>query len=83
VPETPKPQPKEPEKKLSFQERKEFQKLEKEIQDLEKEKSEIESALSGGRLSPDEVRDQSERYGELVQLLDEKTMIWLEMAERA
>jgi ATP-binding cassette subfamily F protein uup len=83
MPETPKPQAKEPEKKLSFQERKEFQKLEKEIQDLELEKSEIESALSGGTLSPDEVRDQSERYGELVQLLDEKTMVWLEMAERA
>jgi len=80
---TPAPKPKEEVKKLSFQERKEFQKLEKEINDLEKEKSEIEKALSGGKLSSDEVRDHSERYGELTQSLDEKTIIWLEMAERA
>lgn len=82
-PSTPKKKPNEEVKKLSFQERKDFQKLEKEIGDLEKEKSEIERALSGGKLSPNEVRDQSERYGELTQSLDEKTMKWLEMAERA
>ena len=80
---TPKPQHKEPENKLSFQERKEFQKLEKEISDLEKEKSEIEKALSEGKLAANEIRDQSKRYGELTQTLDEKSMIWLDMAERA
>lgn len=79
---TSKPKQSEEVKKLSFQERKEFQKLEKEISDLEKEKSEIEKALSGGKLSATEVRDHSERYGELTESLDEKTMIWLEMAER-
>ena len=70
-------------KKLSFQERKEFQKLENDISDLEKEKSEIEAALSGGKLSADQIREQSERYGEVTESLDEKSMIWLEMAERA
>lgn len=70
-------------RQLSFQERKEFQKLEKEISELEKEQAEIEVALSGGSLTADEVRDQSERYGELTKILDSKTDIWIEMAERA
>lgn len=83
APSKPKPEPVVEVKKLSFQERKEFQKLEKEISDLEKEKLEIELALSGGKLSASEVRDHSERYGELTQSLDEKSMIWLELAERA
>lgn len=81
--ETAGPQQKVPDNKLSFQERKEFQKLEKEISDLENEKSEIEKVLSGGALAADEVREQSERYGELLELLDTKTLLWLEMAERA
>lgn len=83
APSKPKPEPVVEVKKLSFQERKEFQKLEKEMSDLEKEKLEIELALSGGKLSASEVRDHSERYGELTQSLDEKSMIWLELAERA
>lgn len=68
--------------KLSFQERKEFGKLEKEIQTLEEEKSQIESTLSSGKLSPEELREESERYGELSDLIDKKTMIWLELAEK-
>lgn len=77
-----KQKPHEEVKKLSFQERKDFQKLELEISDLEKEKAQIEAALSGGKLSANEVRDQSERYGELTDKLEKKSMIWLEMAER-
>jgi ABC transport system ATP-binding/permease protein len=68
--------------KLSFRERKEFNKLEKEIQNMEQEKAGIEKALSSGTLESEELQKQSERYGELSEQIEEKTMIWLEMAER-
>jgi ABC transport system ATP-binding/permease protein len=77
-----KPAPERGSSELSFEEKKEFKRLEKEIHKLEKEKSEIEKALSGGELEPGRLREQSERYGELSELIDEKTMVWLEMAER-
>ncbi|MEX0945505.1 MAG: ABC-F family ATP-binding cassette domain-containing protein [Balneolaceae bacterium] len=73
---------KEDKKKLSFKENKEFQKLEKEISDLEMEKKEIEQNLSTGKLSPNEVTDQSKRYAEITDEIDEKTTAWLEMSER-
>lgn len=82
----PAPKEKKPEKKkdkLSFTERKQFNKLEKEIASLEEEKDAIESELSSGKLEPDELREKSERYAGLSEEIDEKTMIWLEMSERA
>lgn len=69
--------------KLSFKERKEFSKLEGEIAKLEGEKAEIEAALSAGNLHLDVLKQKSERYAELMATLDEKTLLWLEMAERA
>lgn len=69
--------------KLSYSEQKEFNKLEKEIEALEAEKSGLEESLGSGRLNPDEVRELSEKYASLTEEIDEKTMHWLEMAERA
>jgi ABC transport system ATP-binding/permease protein len=69
--------------KLSYSEQKEFNKLEKEIEKLELEKSGIEENLGSGSLNPDEIRELSERYAGLTEEIDEKTLLWLEMSERA
>lgn len=69
-------------KGLTFSERKTYQKLEKEIHQLEQEKESIENQLNDGSLSDEEIRDKSERYGELTDLIDNKTMTWLELAEK-
>ncbi|TVQ04619.1 MAG: ABC transporter ATP-binding protein [Balneolaceae bacterium] len=74
--------PKKESSKLTFNERKEFQKLEKEIQNLETEQRLILEELNKGKLNPDQLQEKSERYGILTELIEEKTMDWLEMAEK-
>lgn len=68
-------------RKLSFKEKKEFESLEVEIQELEEEKKQVEQQLSSGQLSPDAVTNISRRYAELNDLIDDKTMRWLELSE--
>jgi ABC transport system ATP-binding/permease protein len=68
-------------RKMSFKEKQEFESLEKEIPALEKEKLKIETALSSGALSNDEIMVASKRFAELSDLIDEKTMRWLELSE--
>jgi len=81
VPET-KVEVKAPErKKLSFKEKQEFEALEKEIPLLESEKTDIESQLASGTLNGDEIIKASQRHAEVSDLIDEKTMRWLELSE--
>ena len=68
-------------RKMSFREKQEFQALEKEIEELESEKADIEAALSSGTLSTQEIIDKSKRLPVVVNLLDEKSMRWLELSE--
>jgi len=68
-------------RKLSYKEQKELETLDKEIPQLEQEKSDIENQLSSGTLDADEIVHLSERFGELNELIDEKTMRWLELSE--
>jgi ATP-binding cassette subfamily F protein uup len=68
-------------RKLSFKEKKEFESLEVEIQELEQEKSEVEIQLASGQLTAGEVTRISMRYAELNDLIDDKTMRWLELSE--
>ncbi|MGM9817794.1 MAG: ABC-F family ATP-binding cassette domain-containing protein [Paludibacteraceae bacterium] len=70
-------------KKLSFKEKQEFEALEKEIENLEQEKSLIEKELTSGALSNDDLTIKSIRFGEITQLIDEKTTRWLELSELA
>lgn len=71
-----------PEKsKLSYKEQKEFEALEAEIPQLEQQKADIEDQLASGALSSDEIIKASQRHGELNDLIDEKTMRWLELSE--
>lgn len=69
-------------KRLTFKEQQLFEKTEKEIQELEQEKAELELYLSSGTLNPEELRQKSERIGQIIALLDEKEMIWLELSEK-
>ena len=68
-------------RKLSFKEKQEFEALEKEIPTLEAEKADIENQLASGTLSSDEIIKASQRHAELNDLIDEKTMRWLELSE--
>ena len=78
----PKPvEEKEKPRKLSYKEKKELEALEVEIPKLEEEKADIETQLSSGILSGDEITALSKRYEELSNLIDEKTMRWLELEE--
>ena len=68
-------------RKLSFKEKQEFEALEKEIPQLETEKSELENQLASGILTSDEIVKASQRHAEVNELIDEKTMRWLELSE--
>jgi ATP-binding cassette subfamily F protein uup len=68
-------------RKLSYKEKLEFERLEKEIAQLEQEKIEIEQALSGGQLSVESITELSIRLPQLNDELDEKSMRWLELSE--
>ena len=68
-------------RRMSFKENREFEQLEQEIADLETEKNAIEEALCSGTLSVDELTEKSKRLPELSDLIDEKTLRWLELSE--
>lgn len=68
-------------RKMSFKEKREFEQLEKEIAELEAEKAQIEEILCSGTLTVDELTEKSKRLPEVNDLIDEKTMRWLELSE--
>lgn len=68
-------------KKLSYKQQRELEALEQEIPQLETEKSDLEEKLSSGALSHEELTAASERIGELITLIEEKEMRWLELSE--
>ena len=68
-------------RKMSFKEKREFEQLEKDIAELESEKALIEELLCSGTLSVDELTEKSKRLPEVNDLIDEKTMRWLELSE--
>lgn len=82
--ETPQPERRQTERKekLSYKERKEFETLEVEIAALTEEKATLDALFNSGE-TIDDVAAKSARYTELVDLLDEKEMRWLELSEKA
>ena len=70
-------------RKLTFYEKRELETLEKDIQTLEEEQQMLEAQLSSGALSTEEIMTQSKRFSKVSDLLDEKTMRWLELSELA
>ena len=69
--------------KLTFKERREFESLEHEIEKLEEDKDLLSDEISSGKLSTDELLNKSNRLTEVLNLIDEKTMRWLELSELA
>jgi len=69
--------------KLSFTERREYNKLEKEISELEKKKSKLEEEMSSGDLEYGKLNELSQEFEKLKEEIEEKELMWLEMAERA
>ncbi|MGX5820046.1 ABC-F family ATP-binding cassette domain-containing protein [Chitinophaga lutea] len=70
-------------RKMSFKEKREMEQLEKDMDALEQEKKILDENLASGSLSYDELQKASARIGEIMQLLDEKGMRWLELSELA
>lgn len=68
-------------KKMTYKERLEFEQLEKDIAALEEEKAGIEASLCSGELAVEELTRCSKRLSEVNDLIDEKTMRWLELSE--
>ena len=69
--------------KLTYQERREFEVLEAELPQLEAEKAELEQQLSSGTLTPDQLIAKGNRIQQLLDLIDEKELRWLELSEKA
>ena len=65
--------------KLSFKEKQELAQLEKEIEQLEEEKKQIETALCSGALAVDELTSLSKRLPELNDIIETKTLRWMEL----
>lgn len=68
-------------RKLTYSEQQEFKQLEKDIAALEAEKAALEADFASGNLSADALQTKAERMNELLPLLDEKEMRWLELSE--
>jgi ABC transport system ATP-binding/permease protein len=67
---------------LTFIEKKEFEALGIEIQKLETEKVLLESEMSEGLLTPEDLYAKSIKHGDLMKLLNDKEMRWLELSEK-
>ena len=68
-------------RRMTFNEKREFEQLEKDIAALEAEKKRIEEDLCSGTLGVDELTEKSKRLPLLNDELDEKSMRWLELGE--
>ena len=68
-------------KGLSFKEKQELAKIEKDIEDLNTEKKQIELDLSSGTLESSVLVTKSKRIAEIIQIVEEKEMRWLELSE--
>ncbi|MDG2288025.1 MAG: ABC transporter C-terminal domain-containing protein [Candidatus Marinimicrobia bacterium] len=68
-------------KKLTFNEKYEYDNLSKELADLEKEKKELEKIIQNPNIAVEEMMEKSSRLGEVVNLIDEKEFRWLELDE--
>jgi ABC transport system ATP-binding/permease protein len=68
--------------KLTFNDKRELEKLESEIAGLETEKKTLEESMSSGDFNHDEILKQSERYNNIKALLDDKESRWLDLSEK-
>ena len=69
------------ERKLTYEERKEFSKLEKQIFKLEERKKEIHQLFTDTSKTPDELTDLTKELNALQEKLDDAEGRWMEMAD--
>lgn len=69
-------------KKLSFNEKRDYKQLEKEIAKIEEKKTALEAEISSGRLDHEELQEKSTEYSTLTKKLEAKTERWFALAER-
>lgn len=70
-------------KRMSFNEKREFQQLDKDLAGLNAEKETLTEKISSGMLPFNELQAASERIAAISLLIDEKEMRWLELSEMA
>ncbi|MBO7235539.1 MAG: ABC-F family ATP-binding cassette domain-containing protein [Alistipes sp.] len=68
-------------RKLSFKEQKELEQLEADLTTLGEERATLENEISSGTLPYERLSEVSKRIEELISLIDEKEMRWLELSE--
>ena len=71
----------EKQKRMGFNEKREFEQLEKDMEELSLKKIEIEEFLSSGTTDHAELQEKAEEIQKIINLLDEKEMRWLELSE--
>ncbi|MDZ7720676.1 MAG: ABC-F family ATP-binding cassette domain-containing protein [Balneolaceae bacterium] len=77
-----KPQKKPVSNKLTYSEKKEIKKLEKQVANLEKEIDQLEEEMNQPELDYKEREEMSAKYMKLKDEVDEKTLRWMELAEK-
>ena len=69
-------------RRATYKEQKEYEALTAEIEQLTAERASLEQSLSDGSLpTPEAITQASQRIGEVIALLDEKELRWLELDE--
>lgn len=68
--------------KLTYKERLEMEQLEKDLDALNTSKAEMEEKLNSGSLNSDEIQALSIEIGSIMETIEEKEMIWLELSEK-
>lgn len=68
-------------KKVSFNEKKEYESLQKEIAALESEHKNIEAQMNSGITDHQQLRELSAKFKMLAEQIDQKMMRWLELEE--
>jgi ATP-binding cassette subfamily F protein uup len=78
---SPKRETEKPKTRLTFKENLEHQQLEEDIAELEIEKTKLEDKLNSGKLDYDDLEKTSIRVSEIIDILDYKTLRWMELEE--
>ena len=73
---------KQPKNKRTYAENIEYAKIESEINQLELEKTQLEQFLQDSELDYDTILDKSNKLGKVIQLIDQKTIRWIELEEK-
>lgn len=77
----PQPQRQRSQRRLSYKEQRELEEIEQLLPQLESQKAQIEQKLSSGELQHDELMQMSAQMSEIMELIEQKEMRWLELSE--